>query len=263
MKTSKFVVIAFFLMSAVSVSADEKSLLPPFKTFKVENDRSEPKTVTVTTVTRYEPKTSAYVVRGKVRYENVEGTAYLEMWNILPDGSRYFSRTLGDFGPMKKISGTSGLRDFELPFNLMDAKPEYVELEINVVMPGPGKIELSSLELSDIDLAAFGSFGMVGGLLGGVGGLFGAVYGISCSLLIPRGRGRRFLVGMTVAATLLGVVMLVLGLAALATGRPFDIWYPLILTGGMFLVLFPTLGFTVVRKGYRQAELRKMQALDS
>ena len=52
--------------------------------FKVENDQSVPKTVRVATI-EYKPKSSMYVVRGNVQYRDVEGVAYLEMWNVMPD----------------------------------------------------------------------------------------------------------------------------------------------------------------------------------
>ena len=42
----------------------------------------------------------SYAITGKVAYEGVEGDGYLEMWSVFPDGSRYFSRTLDDAGPL-------------------------------------------------------------------------------------------------------------------------------------------------------------------
>ena len=119
--------------------------------FKVENNQSASKTVTVKTLD-YRPTSPIYVVSGQVQYQDVEGAAYLEMWNIMPDGNRYFSRTVMDSGTMRKIQGTSKWRKFELPFNLMDAKPESVTLEINVVMPGKGTIELSDITIRSISL---------------------------------------------------------------------------------------------------------------
>jgi len=40
-----------------------------------------------------------YAIVGRVKYENVKGTGYLEMWNTFPDGGAYFSRTLASGGP--------------------------------------------------------------------------------------------------------------------------------------------------------------------
>ena len=253
-------------MSAVSVFAEEKALLPPFKLFTVKNDQAEAKSVTVTT-TRFVPAGQIYVVRGKVRYENVEGTAYLEMWNVMPDRSRYFSRTLGDFGTMKKITGTSGLRDFELPFNLMDHKPKYVDLEINVVMPGRGVIELSSLTVSDMETVATGEWfsprtgNIMGGIVGATAGVCCGLFGALCGFLVPRGKGRRWVLGTVLFGFMAGIVMLITGLAALGFGQPYHVWYPFVLIGVIFVFVQASLFFTF-RKGYAQAELRKMQALD-
>jgi hypothetical protein len=68
----------------------------------------------------------------------------------MPDGSRYFSRTLADSGTMQKIQGSSDWRTFELPFYLMELKPESVTLDISVVMPGKGTIELKDITIGDL-----------------------------------------------------------------------------------------------------------------
>jgi len=52
--------------------------------FKVENDQSVQRTERVAILV-FHPTSAAYVVRGRVQYRDVEGTAYLEMWNVMPD----------------------------------------------------------------------------------------------------------------------------------------------------------------------------------
>jgi hypothetical protein len=64
-----------------------------------------------------------YAIMGDVQYSGVVGHAYLEMWSVFPDGSRYFSRTLDDEGPLAAMTGTSDWRSFELPFYLQGAVP--------------------------------------------------------------------------------------------------------------------------------------------
>src|SRR6266571_1779183 len=77
---------------------------------------------------------AAYVVTGRVRYVGVEGRGYLEMWNLFPDGQRFFSRTLGTEGTLAALSGGSGWREFELPFDPGTQTPS--RLEVNLVLPG-------------------------------------------------------------------------------------------------------------------------------
>ncbi|CAN5160261.1 hypothetical protein BH23VER1_BH23VER1_03370 [soil metagenome] len=84
-----------------------------------------------------------YLVAGEVRYE--DATGYLEMWNVFGD-ERYFTRTLGETGPMAKLAGTSDWRPFMLPFNA-DPGMRPDRLEINVVLPGGGTVELRGLKL--------------------------------------------------------------------------------------------------------------------
>ena len=91
---------------------------------------------------------SRYLIAGEVKYEDASG--YLEMWNTFTEG-RYFSRTLGEVGLMARLSGTSDWRRFMLPFN---ADPGTVpdRLEINVVLPGGGKVQLRDVKLYQTDV---------------------------------------------------------------------------------------------------------------
>ena len=92
----------------------------------------------------------AYLVRGRVRTEDVTGIGFLEMWSDLGAQGRYFSRTLGSAGPMRNLEGTQDWRAFALPFMLGDA-PTPSALELNVVLPGSGKVFLEGLELVQLD----------------------------------------------------------------------------------------------------------------
>src|SRR5262245_39901377 len=46
------------------------------------------------TIERPKITSARYALRGRVRYEGVEGEGYLEMWNQFPNGGRFFSRSL-------------------------------------------------------------------------------------------------------------------------------------------------------------------------
>jgi hypothetical protein len=113
----------------------------------LRNDTGRPMIATVAKVEDPGVTASSYALLGEVRYDGVEGDGYLELWNLFPDGSRYFSRTLGEIGPMKKLNGSSDWREFTLPFNLMDSPLRPSSLIFNVVLPGKGEVFLGSLEL--------------------------------------------------------------------------------------------------------------------
>ncbi len=266
MRTNSIFVAVFILSTSSLVLADDKAMPVLDGVFKVENEQSVWNSETVKTV-EYHPASPIYVVRGRVQYQNVEGIAYLEMWNILPDGSRYFSRTLGEYGTMQKIQGTSGWREFELPFNLMDQKPGTVTLEINVVMPGKGTIELSGITVSDIQTSVAGEWfssrmgGMAGGILGSLAGIYGGLVGGLSGFLVPRGKGRRWITGLFIFGAIMGVLQLAFGLTALILGQPWHVWYPFVLVGGLLAVIL-TSSLLSINKAYAQVELRKMQALD-
>jgi hypothetical protein len=215
----------------------------------------------------------AYAVTGQVRYEGVAGQGYLEMWSTLPDGRRYFSRTLADSGPLSRLEGRSDWRAFQLPFMLGDG-PAPSRLEINLVLPGAGRVWLGPLALVQFDqleqpeqpgpARAAGAWwsdqagGWVGGLLGATLGSFGALFGVLNGL----GRARGFvLVGLR-AFGVAGIGLLIFAACALLDSQPYGVWYPLGLSGALCAVL----GFALlpgVRRRYEMLELRRMRSLDA
>ena len=91
-----------------------------------------------------------YALRGELRHRDVEGAAYLEMWTVLPDGGRYFTRTLAEMGPMGSLRGSSaGWRAVELPFDLGESGRMPARVVLNVVLPGAGVVDIGALELVD------------------------------------------------------------------------------------------------------------------
>jgi hypothetical protein len=204
-----------------------------------------------------------YAVTGQVAYEGVGGAGYLEMWNVMPDGSRYFSRTLDERGPLAKLSGSSRARSFVLPFFLGEGAPRPVRLELNVVLPGAGRVTLSELRLASGPGAAStpgawwtpGTAGWIGAAAGSASGIFGAVIGTLASL----GRGRRFAIAGLLALGVAGLMLLAAGLAALALGQPYEVWYPLVLLG----VIDPVVAFSLlptVRRRFAAGALSRAAA---
>src|SRR5438876_9345597 len=109
--------------------------------------------------------TKFYALRGKLRYKNVDGTGYLETWNEFPEQGqpniRAFSRSLAQYGPFGKLSGTSDWRDVFIPFNAEAAKQPLVKLELNLVLAGTGEVEITDLQLIE-----FADSGAMWGALG-------------------------------------------------------------------------------------------------
>lgn len=207
----------------------------------------------------------AYQIVGTVQYRDVEGEGYLEMWSHFPDGSRYFSRTLESAGPLARLSGSSEARGFALPFFLSEDSPTPTRLEVNVVLPGPGHVTLTDLRLAPLEGAGAApgawwsprSGGLAGGIGGSVVGVLGGLIGTLCSL----GRARRFVEGTLLAILVVGVVSAAAGLVAVATHQPYEVYYPLLLSGILDVtIVLSTRG--TVRKRYEALELRRMQACD-
>lgn len=98
-------------------------------------------------------ESGAWAIRGNVRYENVVGTSYFEMWSYFADGSYFFSRTMVDGGPQGWIAGSSSWRRFEVPFDATDRHDTPVRITLNLVMKGVGTVEVGPLELVQLDPA--------------------------------------------------------------------------------------------------------------
>jgi len=109
--------------------------------------------------------TKFYALRGKLRYKNVDGTGYLETWSEFPEQGqpniRAFSRSLAEYGPFGKLSGTSDWRDVFIPFNAEGTKQPLAKLELNLVLAGAGEVEITDLQLLE-----FADSGAMWGALG-------------------------------------------------------------------------------------------------
>lgn len=243
-----------------------------FAQLKVDNPSSKPLTVRVGVFGNPKIKEKTYAVTGMVRYEHVEGQAYLEMWSVLPGRQRFFTKTL-DSGLLAPLTGSSGWRRFSLPFDLTGSENKPKMLEINVVFAGKGTVYLGPLSIVE-PAGVAGMMGMPGqwwsplwaakwtGALGGGFGALAGILGALSGLLIPRGRGRRFLMGVFGVLAVVSAGTLCAGLVALATRQPYWVYAPLLLTG---IVATPVIGgsLLVIRKRYEAVEMRKMQAADA
>lgn len=206
-----------------------------------------------------------YTLRAKVKYEGVEKTSFLEMWNHFPGGGQYFSRTLSPSGPLQKIEGSSDWREISLPFM---SKPGLLpsKLVVNVVLPGKGTVYLTPFTLTSgpVSLGTLGEWwseptsGLVGGIGGGVVGLIGALIGGLAGL----GKARQLVVGLCVAVIAFGGLCLVAGIVAVTMGQPWYVYYPFLL-GGVICVAVCGLNLPGIRKRYDALELRRMTALDA
>jgi hypothetical protein len=237
----------------------------PDNALKVGNPGPGAMSVTVLTIVQPKITTDFYAVSGEVRYDNVEGDGFLEMWSHFGETAAYFSRTLGITGPMAKLTGTSNWRAFTLPFNAKGASSRPSKLVVNVYLPGKGSVFLRNLKLVQSTAATYtdgGWSGRTAGVIGGVGGVLIGCLGALIEWLAVRGKAQRFVVNAVRALIGVGVASSLGGLAAIALRQPYGVWYALLLIGVLLVVIFP---FRLRRyqDRYREFELRRMTSMDA
>lgn len=205
-----------------------------------------------------------HAIGGEIRYTEVAGTGFVEMWTNYENGGSYFSRTLGESGPMAKLSGSSEWRPFLLPFfGAPNTTP--TKLQVNLVLPGGGSVEFRNVSLYELSGDRTGvhqagwwsakTGNMIGALAGSFVGMLSTIVGILAWL----GKGRRYCIALCIGFMIVGGLSLILGIAALIASQPYSVWYPALLIGGVLLFLGGIL-YPVLRKVYLNHELRTIAA---
>jgi hypothetical protein len=235
---------------------------------RLVHEGTGPVTLPLLTIERPGIRMERYALRGRVRYERVADGGYLEMWSYLPEGA-FFSRSLDESGPMRRLEGSSGWRQFVLPFfNRAGGSPPQ-KLAFNLVLSGAGRVEIGPVELVQfapgenppVDSRAWWS-GRHAGILGAIGGSALGILGAVVGWLGAAGRAKGFVLNTLKGIAWVGIGVLLLGGVAFLGGQPYEVYYSLVLLGG----ISATLGFLLPRslsKRYEDLELRRMQALDA
>ncbi|MGD1083840.1 MAG: hypothetical protein ABSA47_03710 [Verrucomicrobiota bacterium] len=211
-----------------------------------------------------------YAVTGEVKYENVQGDGYLEMWSVFPKG-RFFSRTMGASGLMGKISGSSDWRPFSLPFNRTGSSNAPTRLEINLFLPGRGTVLVAPVTLTQFPKArdvgdvlyprawwSARAGSLIGGIAGGLLGCFGGLLG----LLASRGKAGKFVMASAKCLLALGGLCGIAALVALADHQPNQVWYPPALVGVILLAIMAR-ALSQFRRRYSELEMRRMASVDA
>ena len=104
-------------------------------------DAHEPVTVSLIAIDDIDIENATLVYRAKLRTENLQGSAYIEMLCSFEGMGEYFSR-----GLQSQLSGNTEWKTVETPFFLKKGEnPESVKL--NVVVNGAGTVWIDDIEL--------------------------------------------------------------------------------------------------------------------
>ena len=218
-----------------------------------------------------------YAIVGEVKYEDVHGDGYLEMWNYfppvkpgMPEGA-YFSRTLGEGGDLGKITGTSTWRRFMLPFDRTGTTEVPTRLEINLFLPGKATVYIGAVKL--VEYA--GGFGETHGAsvnawwptwaAGPIAGISGSILGCIGGLLAwlsANGKARRFVLVSLKLLIALGVLSTATGCLGLSLQQPYGVWLVPLLLGILLLSILP-FRLKDYQRRYENLEMRKMVAMDA
>lgn len=215
-----------------------------------------------------------YALKGRIRYEDVEGEGFLQMDNHFGERGTFFTKTVAPAGPLGGISGSSDWRVFVLPFyadsgDQADMPPVPEKLTLTLFLPGSGTVSIGDVALyqyapGEDPLRMTGEWfdSRTAGMLGGIGGTLLGLWGALIGIVASRGKARGFVLASANAMLVIGVACLAGGVAALVTGQPYAVYYTLLLFG---IILVAVIGF--IRRGlvarYEQLELQRMQSMDA
>jgi len=244
-------------------------------TLKIENTNDTSLQLPLFKVSNPAITNLTYGFIGQVKYENVRGDGYLEMWNYFPPSqsgvseTKYFSRTLGEAGAMGKITGTSEWRMFSLWFNASGASKPPSHLEVNIFLPARGTVYLRYVILCQYKdggsfLVASNSWwsSRQGGMIGGIGGSIIGCFGTLIGLLARKGKARRFVLAITKIFIGMGIFLTIAGLVAVMLKQPYAVWYALLLPGIIVTSVFGA-NLRTIQKRYDDLEIRRMTSLDT
>lgn len=219
-----------------------------------------------------------YALKGRVRYEGVEGDAFLQLDNHFGAKGTFFTRSLASTGPLGKITASSDWRPFVLPFyantgDQTDGKmllPE--KLTLSLYLPGSGTVSVAEIGLyqyasGEDPLQMHMQTGQwfsnrTAGWIGGIGGTLLGVWGALIGIVSARGKARGFAIGSAKALLFIGIASLIAGILALSMAQPYAVYYPLLLLGVIIVAVMAMLRRTLSAR-YEQLELKRMQSMDA
>lgn len=94
-----------------------------------------------------------------------------------------------------------------------------------------------------------------------LGVLGGALGGPLVGVCAPRGACKKLVMGFMYGMLAFSGALLSAGVIAWSKGQPYGVWYGIGFPGVLGLIIFRSL-LPVVRRRYREAELRKLNARD-
>ncbi len=285
-----FVLLTLLLLS-ISVSAEELLRSVSLADFiesgavrAVDPTDGETLTVTAESGKQFQPlieladpgiRSPVYALKGMVRYENVEGDGFLQLDSHFGVKGTFFTKSLAPRGPLGKITGSSDWRPFVLPFyaNSGDqadgTSPVPEKLSLGLFLPGSGTVSISGVGLYEYaagedPLRSAGQWisSRNATLLGAVGGSLLGIWGALIGVLSARGKARHFVLGSTTVLLLVGIVSLVIGVAALASAQPYAVYSSFLLIGILLVGLTAVMRRTLSMR-YEQLELKRMQSMDA
>ncbi len=216
---------------------------------------------------------SVYAVKGTIRYQNVQGEAYLQLDNDFGERGTYFTKGIAPDGPLGNITGSSDWRSFVLPFyansgSQAGAETLYPELlTLSLYLPGTGTVWVRDVEVyqyqrGEDPLHATQWFNSrTAGWIGGIGGALFGLWGALLGVLSSRGMARNFVLGSANALVFVGSAAFIAGVVAVVTGQPYAVYFPLLLLGAIVAGVFGLLRGNLSAR-YEQLEIQKMQSMD-
>jgi hypothetical protein len=141
-----------------------------------------------------------------------------------------------------------------------DFKGPIKELKLVLSLSGTGTVYLRPIKLTGI--AASWWSPQQSALMGSIGGAFIGCLGALIGILAGIGKARRFVLTSAASLIVVGILLVIAGILAVAMKQPYAVWYPLVLAGG---ILTFALGVNLhsLKRRYEDLEIRRMTSMDA
>lgn len=235
--------------------------MPVLKIAKTNDASAE---VSLITITNSAVIHRSSAVEWEMKYENVSSSSSRELYAIYPPQAVGGDAITNQYG----IQCRAGTRNWDkFSFTIMrapyDNETPPDKLELKLYVPSNSTFYLRPVKLVGwVDNSAGWWTSQQAGLIGAIGGSLIGCLGAMTGILGSKGRARGLVLTTVKICIVIGIVMLIGGVTAIALKQPYAVYYPMLL-GGFILTIVFSVNLPAIQRRYDELEIRRMASEDA